>query len=861
MIPTPRSTFSPILSLVVALGLATAASAAGNTPRVERRSDSLLIRFRDSAPSANRDAHRKAYKATKARDFGKLVSGLESWKLPKGAALDGILEALNADPDVLYAEPNYVQHIVATPNDPRYGELWGLHNTGQNAGMVDADIDAPEAWDITTGSSDIVVGIIDTGIDWTHPDLAANIWTNPGEIAGNGVDDDGNGYVDDVHGWNAITGTGNAMDDNDHGSHCAGTIGGTGNNGGGVVGVNWNVKMMALKFLSASGSGSTDDAIESINYAVAQKNRGVNIRVLSNSWGGGGFSQAVLDAINAAAAADILFTAAAGNSTVNNDTSPHYPSSYNAPNVVAVASTTRTDGISSFSNYGATSVDLGAPGTDILSTTRGNTYQVFSGTSMATPHVSGAAALMLAVNPTLTYAEIKQVLMNTVDPISSLNGKTVTGGRLNVYRAVSSLGPPQPTFRVSVSPSSATVSQGQSASFTVSTASVAGFTGDVTLSLSSVPALAGATASFSPSSVPAGGASTLTISTSTGTATGTYNVTITGTSGTITKTTSLSFTVDPEGTVTVSYANPSVISILDNNTSGITSTINVPDSLGILSLSVTVDITHTYIGDLEVSVIAPSGTTAILHNRGGGSTDNLHQTYSVTAFNGQNTQGAWRLKVRDLASVDVGTLDNWRLTIKGAPSAPPPPDTSAPSVAITSPANGATLSGTVSVTATASDNRAVSEVRFYADGGLIGTDTSSPYSVSWNATGAGAGSHTLTAQASDAAGNVGNAAALNVTVSLDTTPPTISAVSTSSITPTSAVISWTTNEEADTQVQYGTTTSYGASTPLDANLVTSHRVTLTGLLKNTRYNYRVRSMDAAGNVSFSGNFTFTTPRK
>jgi subtilisin-like proprotein convertase family protein len=468
---------------------------------------------------------------------------------------------------------------------------------------------------------------------------------------------------------------------------------------------------------------------------------------------------------------------------------------------------------------------------------------------------------MLAVNPTLTYAEVKQGLMNTVDPIPSLNGKTVTGGRLNVYRAVSSLGPPQPTFRVSVDPSSATVSQGQSASFTVSTAAVAGFTGDVTLSLSSVPALAGATASFSANPVAAGGASVLTLSTSTATAAGTYNLTITGTSGTITKTTSASLTVDPEGTVTVSYANASVISIPDNNTTGITSTINVPDSLGILSLTVTVDITHTYIGDLEVSLVGPSGTTSIVHNRTGGSADNLHQTFTVTAFNGQNTQGIWTLKVRDLAGIDLGTLDHWRLTVKGAPTAPPAPDTSAPSVAITSPANGATVSGNVTVTATASDNRAVSEVRFYADGGLIGTDTSSPYSVSWNAAAAGAGSHTLTAQASDAAGNVGNAAAVNVTVSLDTTPPTISAVAASSITTTSAVITWTTNEASDTQVQYGTTTSYGATTPLDANLVTSHRVTLTGLSRNTTYNYRVRSMDAAGNVSFSGNFTFTTPRK
>jgi subtilisin family serine protease len=852
--PFPRR--SPALIALVAISLAASAHAAPD--RHPRADHSLLVRFKPSTSLSVRSAHQKAHKVEKAGHFDRLVPGLQSWTLPKGADVDQVLAALKADPDVLYAEPNYLHHTHATPNDPSFGQLWGLHNTGQSGGVADADIDAPEAWDTSTGGTEVVVGVVDTGIDWTHPDLAGNMWTNPGEIAGNGVDDDGNGYVDDVHGWNAITGTGNAMDDNDHGSHCAGTIGGSGNNGVGVAGVNWNVRLMALKFLSGSGSGTTADAIEAINYAVAQKNRGVNVRVLSNSWGGGGFSQALLDSINAANAADILFVAAAGNSSSNNDVSPHYPSSYDAPNVLAVAATTRTDAMASFSSYGATSVDLGAPGAEILSTTPGNTYQTFSGTSMATPHVSGAAALMLSVNGTLTTAEVKSYLMQSVDPIPALNGRCVSNGRLNVASAIALAGPPVPTFRMSAAPSSATVSQGQTASFAISTTSQNGYTGSVSFSLSSQPALAGATVSFTPNPVAVGGSSTLSIATTTGTAAGSYSLTVTGVSGTITRTLSLTLTVDPEGTVTVSYANPTVFPINDNST--ITSTITVPDSLTILNTSVQVDITHTYIGDLRISVISPAGTTVVVHDRAGGSADNIHQTYQVTNFNGQNSQGTWQLVVSDLASIDVGTLDSWRVTIKGFAAEPPPPDTQPPSVAITSPANGATVSGNVTITATASDNVGVSEVRFLVDGTVIATDTQAPYSAVWSSGSASPGGHVLTARAADAAGNATTSVPVNVTVNNDTTPPVISGVAAGGITRTTAVITWTTNEASDSQVQYGTTTSYGSSSPLDPSQVTSHSVQLTGLRKNTLYHYRVRSMDAAGNVALSGDFTFRTAR-
>jgi subtilisin family serine protease len=278
-----------------------------------------------------------------------------------------MLEELRKHPDVSDASPNYRLYADTTiPNDPRFNELWGLHNTGQTGGTADVDIDAPEAWDKNTGSSGVIVAVIDTGIDYNHSDLAANIWINPNEVV-DGYDNDGNGYIDDIHGINAITGSGDPMDDNGHGTHCSGTIGAVGNNGLGVVGVNWNVQMMGTKFLNASGSGSTSDAITCLDYIIEEKTTyGQNIVGINASWGGGGFSQSLADAIDAAGSAGIVFCAAAGNSGTNNDTSPHYPSSYTCSNIVAVTAVDH-DG-NQYYNYGPTSVDLGAPGRSILST-------------------------------------------------------------------------------------------------------------------------------------------------------------------------------------------------------------------------------------------------------------------------------------------------------------------------------------------------------------------------------------------------------------------------------------------------------------------------------------------------------------
>jgi subtilisin family serine protease len=300
---------------------------------------------------------------------------------------------------------------------------------------VDSDIDAPEAWDIHTGDRSILVGVIDTGIDYNHPDLAANMWTNPNEIAGNGIDDDGNGYIDDTRGWDFVNNDNDPMDDHYHGTHCAGTIGGVGNNANGVTGVCWQVSMVGLKFLSKGGGGTISDAVSAVYYANS-----IGVNLTSNSWGGGGYSEALKDAIDAANDAGMLFIAAAGNNAFDNDVYENYPSSYTSPNVIAVAATDVNDELAPFSNWGATTVDLAAPGVDIYSTQPGNLYQNLSGTSMATPHVAGAVALAWSLSPDSTAAEIKANVLASADPIPSMTGKCVTGGRLNAYKTLTSLG-------------------------------------------------------------------------------------------------------------------------------------------------------------------------------------------------------------------------------------------------------------------------------------------------------------------------------------------------------------------------------------------------------------------------------------
>ncbi len=400
----------------------------------------VLVKFRSGATDIDVQAAKQLVDADRDREISQVEGGSIRLIHSRSKSVDQLIGLLSQLLTVVYVEPNYIVHAVVKPNDPFYDLLWALNNTGQMGGTPGADIRAEKAWDVTTGSRRVVVGVVDTGIDYSHQDLAPNVWTNDGTIGGCGAG---------THGYNAITGASNRCDPMDdmyiyHGTHVSGTVGAVGNNSVGVVGVNWNVSIMGLKFLNSGGNGTLADGISAIEFAVNAKINGVNIRVLNNSWRCYCFSQAVLDEINRANTYDILFVAAAGNESNNNDINPAYPASYsgplhNAPNVVSVAATDRNDNCASFTNYGLSTVDLGAPGVDIYSTKRGDGYQYLSGTSMASPHVAGAAALILSKSPSLTTAQVKSNIVNNVDAKPCLVGKTKSGGRLNLAKALGSL--------------------------------------------------------------------------------------------------------------------------------------------------------------------------------------------------------------------------------------------------------------------------------------------------------------------------------------------------------------------------------------------------------------------------------------
>ncbi|MEM6531829.1 MAG: fibronectin type III domain-containing protein [Myxococcota bacterium] len=340
-------------------------------------------------------------------------------RLPAGAVADQAISDLVSD-DV-FAERDYLVEADRTPDDPRFSDLWGL-----------AKIQAEQAWAMGTGSASVVVAVTDTGVDLDHPDLQANLWVNPGEIAGNGVDDDGNGFVDDVNGWDFVSDDANPDDDNGHGTHVAGTVGAVGNDGVGIPGVNWTVSIQAVKMLGASGSGSLFDGASSILYAARN-----GAQIVNASWGCRCNASYVEDAIRELQANGGLFVAAAGNSTADNDESrAHYPASHPVSNVVSVAATTTSDSLASFSNYGRTRVHVAAPGQGILSTYPGGRYASLSGTSMAAPHVAGMAALLLSLEPSLTTDQLKARLIQSSDPVAALGGRVVANGRVNALRLI-----------------------------------------------------------------------------------------------------------------------------------------------------------------------------------------------------------------------------------------------------------------------------------------------------------------------------------------------------------------------------------------------------------------------------------------
>jgi subtilisin family serine protease len=389
----------------------------------------LLVKFREGAASKSaRDANH-AVGSEAIETLGNL--GWQRVRIPAGMTVNQAIAEYKGLEGVEFAQPNFYYNLQITPNDPSFSDpgMYGL-----------TKISAPLAWDLTTGSSGVVVANIDTGVRLSHSDLEANIWTNSAESF-NGIDDDANGFIDDVYGWDFFSNDSNPTDENGHGTHTAGIIGAVGNNAVGVVGVNWNVKIMVIKIYNSGGSGATSAMlINAYNYVRVMKNRGVNIRVTNNSYGGCteacSYDQATKDAIDALTAVGILNVFAAGNAGVDNDVTPFYPSSYNSPGILAVGGSDQNDNRTF--NFGATTVDLAAPSVGIYSTgfATNSSYELKSGTSMATPHVSGSAALLSALNPSLSPASLKATLMNTVDVLPAFNGMNKTGGRLNVDRAL-----------------------------------------------------------------------------------------------------------------------------------------------------------------------------------------------------------------------------------------------------------------------------------------------------------------------------------------------------------------------------------------------------------------------------------------
>ncbi len=409
----------------------------GNHADVKYVEGELLVKFNPGVPGAEkRNAHARAG-ASIIKEFPSL--GIYHVAIAKGQSVEEAVSLYSRNPNIAYAEPNYIVSADMFPNDPDLSQLWGLHNTGQTGGIVDADIDAPEAWDITHGISNTVVAVIDTGIDYNHEDLAANMWVNEAEYFGTpGVDDNTNGYVDDIYGIDTINGDSDPMDDHSHGTHVAGTIGATGSNGIGVTGVNWNIRILACKFLGSDGYGDIADAVECLTYITSLKNSGENIIATNNSWSGNGFSQSLKDAIDAQR--EILLFAAAANNSTDNDLIPRYPASYYLPNVIAVTATNSSDG--QVYNYGRRSVHLGAPGYLINSTVPGNAYGLKSGTSMATPHAAGVAGLIKAQDEGRDWRAIKNILLSGGDSIASMDTTTITGKRLNALGALNCLDSP-----------------------------------------------------------------------------------------------------------------------------------------------------------------------------------------------------------------------------------------------------------------------------------------------------------------------------------------------------------------------------------------------------------------------------------
>jgi subtilisin family serine protease len=614
--------------------------------------------------------------------------GVYRVNLPAVRTVDQALAMFRTRPGVEFAQPDYRVQVTATPDDPSFGSQWGL-----NA------INAPAAWNTGTGTGRTIVAVIDSGIAYNHPDLKANIWHNPGEIAGNGIDDDHDGYVDDVVGYNFVSNTGNPADDNGHGTHVAGIIGAVGDNGVGVSGVDWHVQIMALKFLDAGGSGYMSDAVRALNFAVAH-----GAKIVNASFAGGGYDPAMATALANARAKGVIVVAAAGNDGTDNDANPVYPANYSGDNVVSVAAVDRNDRLASFSDYGAKTVDIAAPGVGIYSTLPNGKYGSYSGTSMATPFVTGALALVWGIHPAWTYKQVIAAVLNTADRLPSLSGKVATG-MLDVAKAVAyDSGGNSPPTKDATGASVTSVTFGGTAGI-----------GSARVSFSE----AINTSTFTPSKVtltgPGGKAIAVTgvtpvagtngtqfdVTFSTQTATGTYTLIVgpdvrdltgnpmdqdrNGKPGQPTD----RFTATTTVTGAKAYSSTDVGRVIPN-LGTVVSRLTVPDNVTIRDLSVQVSASHPNDGTVRISLIGPDGTQVVLFNRRGGSGNDFANTtfddaapnsiwrgtapftgsykpeYVLSAFDGKSAKGTWSLVIDDIFPSEPGKLSAWSLTVEPA---------------------------------------------------------------------------------------------------------------------------------------------------------------------------------------------------
>ena len=684
-----------LAGLSFALGLSTVGGQQGPPPE-EFVPGEILVQFNANSSTTARAAILAQRGGRSLRKYEFL--NMERIALVPGRTVEEAVADFRNSSAVVAASPNFIRHKtqaqVAPPNDPFWlsGQLYGL-----------VKISAQQAWNaFGPGNGNIVIADIDTGVNYTHIDLAANMWVNPGETPGNNIDDDNNGYIDDIYGIDAHNNDSNPFDDHGHGTHTSGTLAAVGNNGVGLTGVMQNAKILSCKFISASGSGTDGNAIECFNYIVFLKTqRGINIRVSSNSWGGSGANQLLSNAIKAAGDAGIINIFAAGNDGANNDVTPFYPSSFNLASIVSVASSDAADNRSGFSNYGVTSVDLAAPGDGILSTYfPGNVYATASGTSMATPHVAGAAAYLAGLDPTLSVASIKFALLSTVDVLPQWQGFVGSGGRLNLRAAAQLVGPP-PTQASAVFIGSDTTTQGDwpenygSQGYAI--------VGDQT----SLPSYAQLT---------------------------------------------------PSGHQQFTWASSTSDTralLRAGGQSRLAATWYAANSFDI-SVNITDGTTHRvglYMLDWDTS--ARSQRIDVLN----ATTSAVLDTRTVSNFNGGQYL-AWT----------IGGSVKFRVTRLGGSNAVMSgvffgPANAPPVVALTGPAPGSnfTVGQTVPLAATASDpNGTIASVAFYSNGGLLNTDSNSPYSFNW--TNAPAGNHSLTAVATDNLGMQTTSAAVNVSV-------------------------------------------------------------------------------------------------